>query len=609
MMLLEKIFRLILSLTLAGSLGSLLVLGVKRLRGDRMGTGWNYGVWLLPLTLYLVPFALPLGGTLPAGDAGSYPLGTGGAALSGGAAALTQGAGQVVLPSPGFWDTLPAVWEQALPALAWAWLLGLLFTAAVRLVDHRSLTRGLVKCSRPPEENGPAVKVLEKLLREMDIPRGRVELVLCPGVESPLLMGLLRTRVVLPGEDLPQPRLEMMLRHELNHYRGKDLWLKAAALTASCLHWFNPLTRQMVRDLDRCCELRCDRRTTGGMNAWEKKQYGRMLLDVAQGQPELSVPAGAATLTMDKDELKRRLSLLKNGSQVSPLDRAVSLAAALVVAVTGVVCSSAFNPGPILQGLSKPAAADAPGERKPEEVPELWGGDTLPESIPQPPLRMQAVLSDEVTTQDPLPAPEPEDAPAPDLGEDPASDPDPTPELEPGPASEEAPAVPEGPAESLPEPETDLETALEPDPEPELEPGELIASAEGCSWDGTLIWPVDGGYLSVGFNGYYGHAGMDIAADPDTEIYAAADGVVAFSSDKSVWPFGKNILINHGDGVTTRYAHCSRVLVQPGDWVRQGDLIALVGRTGNATGFHCHFQLQISGQNIDPSSYIGTAAP
>ncbi len=66
----------------------------------------------------------------------------------------------------------------------------------------------------------------------MNIPQGRVELWLCPGVESPLLLGLWRPRVILPEEDLPEERLEMMLRHELNHYRGRDLWLKAIALVA-----------------------------------------------------------------------------------------------------------------------------------------------------------------------------------------------------------------------------------------------------------------------------------------------------------------------------------------------------------------------------------------
>ena len=106
------------------------------------------------------------------------------------------------------------------------------------------------------------------------------------------------------------------------------------------------------------------------------------------------------------------------------------------------------------------------------------------------------------------------------------------------------------------------------------------------------------------FNGYYGHTGMDIAADSGTEIYAAADGQVVYASNYSVWPYGKSVLIDHGDGVRTRYAHCSKVTVSQGDVVSRGELIGLVGRTGNASGSHCHFEVRLDGQPADPAGYL-----
>ena len=231
-MLLIGIFLTVLSLTAAGSLGVLLVLGMKKLFGKRLGARWNYLVWLLPLALYLVPVYLPQGEhpvrkapqvLLPAAGAPAAvpkPVVPGGTALVGGTPAIF----------------IPDLWElcqQLLPALALLWLLGLILSAAVRLADHRRLARSLEKCSHLPEENGRAAALFSRLLEEMNIPQGRVELWLCPGVESPLLLGLWRPRVILPEEDLPEERLEMMLRHELNHYRGRDLWLKAIALVAA----------------------------------------------------------------------------------------------------------------------------------------------------------------------------------------------------------------------------------------------------------------------------------------------------------------------------------------------------------------------------------------
>ena len=120
---------------------------------------------------------------------------------------------------------------------------------------------------------------------------------------------------------------------------------------------------------------------------------------------------------------------------------------------------------------------------------------------------------------------------------------------------------------------------------------------------------MNGGYITCGFYGYYGHNAVDIAADAGTEIYAAASGVVTAASDVSVWPYGKSVTIQHGDGVVTRYAHCSQVLVSVGDYVEQGDLIARVGRTGNASGNHCHFEIKIGGVAQDPVNYIGSTRP
>ena len=577
MALLEAVFRLVVALSFAGSFGVLLVLGGKATLRDRLSPGWSYGLWALPLTLFLVPFALPVREAAAFSGAGK---GTSLGAPSTGAGLSIPPSIPVEGPLPGLWQSLCSLWEQLLPVLAWVWLLGLLFLAAVRLADHHALPRSLSRCSEPPREDGPAARAFARMAGELDIPAGRVELLLCPGVGSPMLMGLLHPRVILPREDCPEEELRMMLRHELNHYKSGDLWVKAVALGTACLHWFNPLAWLLVRELDRCGELRCDHRTTRTMTAGEKKRYGRMLLDVAQGE-HLAAPSGAVTLAMDRGELKRRLTLLKSPRKTAPLDRAISLALALTVAVTGVVCSSAVNPGPVFAGFfQKEVPPPAPaGENEP---PLLWEGiqeGIAPKSSPS--IRMKAVLSDQVTAPEPAPESTPEAAPesAPDPGEE----------------AQETPESAPVPESSAPEPEQ------KPDPAPEPE---IVPEREDLHWTGGFLWPVDGGYVSAGYNSYYGHSGMDIAADPGTNIFAAADGEVVYASNTSIWPYGKSVLIDHGDGMTTRYAHCKQVLVSVGDWVDQGQVIALVGRTGNATGNHCHFEVIQDGEHQNPAEYI-----
>lgn len=131
---------------------------------------------------------------------------------------------------------------------------------------------------------------------------------------------------------------------------------------------------------------------------------------------------------------------------------------------------------------------------------------------------------------------------------------------------------------------------------------------DGTSSD-SFMWPVKGGKVSAGLYGYAGHTGMDIAAPAGTEIRASKDGQVTYATNYAIWPYGKRVDISHGNGVMTRYAHCSAVFVTSGQYVRQGDLIALVGRTGNASGNHCHFEIKINGVVMNPANFIGNYWP
>lgn len=121
-----------------------------------------------------------------------------------------------------------------------------------------------------------------------------------------------------------------------------------------------------------------------------------------------------------------------------------------------------------------------------------------------------------------------------------------------------------------------------------------------------FIWPVDGGYLSCGFYGYYGHGAMDIAGKQGMAIRASASGTVVAAYNYTNGAYGRYVVIDHGGGVQTLYAHNSQVYVQVGQWVEQGELIAAMGSTGNSSGNHCHFEIRINGVKKDPAGYIGT---
>lgn len=99
------------------------------------------------------------------------------------------------------------------------------------------------------------------------------------------------------------------------------------------------------------------------------------------------------------------------------------------------------------------------------------------------------------------------------------------------------------------------------------------------------------------------HTGLDIAAPKGTPIKAAASGKVTYAGNARDG-YGNYVVISHGNGVQTLYAHCSKVLVSKGQQVSQGELIAKVGSTGNSTGNHLHLEVRKNGVAYNPQNYV-----
>lgn len=98
------------------------------------------------------------------------------------------------------------------------------------------------------------------------------------------------------------------------------------------------------------------------------------------------------------------------------------------------------------------------------------------------------------------------------------------------------------------------------------------------------------------------HTGLDIAAPTGTPISAAAGGTVTYAANKGA--YGNFIVINHGNGVQTYYAHCSAINVSVGQTVSQGQNIGAVGSTGNSTGPHLHLEVRVNGVAQNPQNYV-----
>lgn len=132
---------------------------------------------------------------------------------------------------------------------------------------------------------------------------------------------------------------------------------------------------------------------------------------------------------------------------------------------------------------------------------------------------------------------------------------------------------------------------------------------------GIFLWPVPGYYTITSPFGmrlhpilktYRVHTGMDIGAPMGTYVLAANSGVVS-KATFSV-SYGNLVMINHGNGISTAYAHGSEILVEEGQEVKRGDVIMKVGSTGWSTGPHLHFEIIVNGTKIDPYPYVTKTA-
>jgi murein DD-endopeptidase MepM/ murein hydrolase activator NlpD len=103
------------------------------------------------------------------------------------------------------------------------------------------------------------------------------------------------------------------------------------------------------------------------------------------------------------------------------------------------------------------------------------------------------------------------------------------------------------------------------------------------------------------------HKGQDISAPSGTPVVATADGNIVIAG----WlrGYGQVVYIDHGNGITTRYGHLSRIDVAVGQMIKQGERLGLVGSTGRSTGPHLHYEVRINGQPASPIQYLPAVPP
>ncbi len=561
-------------------------------------------------------------------------------APEGGAAGQARPSGQLSKPArpadaaPASGAAKPAAGSPgtALPLLAGGWLAGAAAMALYGLWGAARLRRRVALAFCVPGE--PGVFTGE-------------------GIAEPFAFGAVRPRIYLPlGLGAGEQRI--ILLHERAHLRRRDNLVKPLFYAALCLHWFNPLAwlafREMAADMEAACDEAVLRAAGGGVKA----AYCQSLL-------RFSGPRARAAVALSFGEGRvsgRVRAVLRYKRPAVWAALAAALAAALLAAAcmadpaaSGPAASApaastpaASEPAASTPAASEPADSAAAGSVPAQEgealpltytsdgrwllpVPEYtrWqeGPDMLTSWFAAPEGSVLLAMADgEVYFADPpIHAADsalyaggiilrcPDDSsihyagsfePLVSEGEE-VSQGQVIATLGPGPQ-------PDGPYCQVylmagdgngHAPLTSLWALFEQPGEPE--PYTLPAAGELLSDPGRLTWPVpEYRYVSRWMDSR--HKGADIVAKSGTPILATAGGEVITAYFH--FSYGNYVVIDHGNGWRSLYAHCSELLVQTGDTVERGQEIARVGSTGNTTGNLCHFELYCGGTRVSAQDYF-----
>ena len=194
-------------------------------------------------------------------------------------------------------------------------------------------TRKARRWSRSAGEE--TLRVYGEVCREMGVRRPPV-LRVSPEAGAPMMMGLLRPRLMLPTEDIGERELAFILRHELTHHRRHDLWYKLALLLANGMHWFNPLIFLLRREAERDLELTCDDAVVARADAETRRAYSETLLASVHRQKGLSRAVLSTHFYGGKEVMKERFRniLGKRGRKWGGLALALVLLGTVAAACT-----------------------------------------------------------------------------------------------------------------------------------------------------------------------------------------------------------------------------------------------------------------------------------
>lgn len=342
----NEMFKIVLSLSLSGSLLILILYLLRPLFKQRLSKRWQYYIWLVVVARLLLPFApetnvikilfqefdkgmeqmefvpYPNQGTSPILKYDTHQRDN----MEKEQDTLDNGQPALTVPSSYLIQNILTIILQNL------WLVWFMI-ALILFIRKITIYQGFVKYIRAGCKEVSDIDLLEQFGKLMHQNKIITTVELCTNnlISSPLLIGFFRPCIVLPSANLPSTDFEYTILHELTHYKRRDMFYKWLVQATVCLHWFNLLVYVMSQEVGRTCELSCDEAVIKTLDSPARRAYGDTLINAMETKGSYKNSVASITLNESKERLKERLDAIMNFKKKSKT--IISITIILTVAI------------------------------------------------------------------------------------------------------------------------------------------------------------------------------------------------------------------------------------------------------------------------------------
>ncbi len=360
----NEFMKILLSLSVSGTLLLLLILGLKPLYKSRFSKRWQYYIWIIVALRFLLPFTPD---TTIVGSLFEKP----------GTTVITNEIPTSPnVPAPANTDNsktepiqadrdIAAAMREPFNRYVCLFFIWSVF-ALVLFVRKITIYQGFIQYIKAGSTEVSDIKTLNLLSdceEKLNI-KTRVELSRNPLIASPIMIGFFRARIVLPACELDDKELSYIFVHELIHYKQRDMFYKWLIQIVVCAHWFNPFVYLLEKEVNKSCELSCDEKVISILDDKARREYGDTLISFLQSNNLYKSSLASVTLTEGAEQLKERLGAIMKFRKKS------KVIIAITVIFTVAVCICFFATGAY-------AAPSIANEKKSfmEAATDIFGND------------------------------------------------------------------------------------------------------------------------------------------------------------------------------------------------------------------------------------------